>query len=220
MFFTEIVCLANSRKLSGRCIAGKEYLGDNTFGNWIRPVSAKPKGELSAVAITFAQGGWPELLDIISVPLLKASPQSYQSENFLVARNHAWERKRKLDKKCLDKMVDDVSTLWSMGQSSYNGWNDRVSEEQAKRQIHSSLLLIKPSRMVISVQDEINGKKVRAKFDHNGNEYWLAITDAMESKYLNRPSGEYKINKEVFLCISLGEPYREWCYKLVAGVIM
>ena len=34
-----IVCLANSRKLGGRCIAGKELLADGVSGSWIRPVS-------------------------------------------------------------------------------------------------------------------------------------------------------------------------------------
>src|SRR5580658_3890257 len=33
-----IVCLANSRRLSGRSIAGKEILADG-YGKWIRPAS-------------------------------------------------------------------------------------------------------------------------------------------------------------------------------------
>ncbi|MGH7707024.1 MAG: dual OB domain-containing protein, partial [Vulcanimicrobiaceae bacterium] len=33
-----IVCLANSRKLQGRCVAGRE-LQKNGPGAWIRPVS-------------------------------------------------------------------------------------------------------------------------------------------------------------------------------------
>ena len=29
-----IVCLANSRKLTGRCVAGKELLEGNRLGGW------------------------------------------------------------------------------------------------------------------------------------------------------------------------------------------
>ena len=35
-----ILCLANSKKLSGRCVAGREVL-DSGPGSWNRPVSAR-----------------------------------------------------------------------------------------------------------------------------------------------------------------------------------
>ncbi len=41
-----IVCLANSRKLSGRCIAGKEKTAEG-IGGWVRPVSKRPTGKVS-----------------------------------------------------------------------------------------------------------------------------------------------------------------------------
>src|SRR4051812_9295660 len=39
-----IDCLANPRKLSGRCLAGKEPSG-SSVGQWIRPVSARATEE-------------------------------------------------------------------------------------------------------------------------------------------------------------------------------
>jgi len=41
-----IVCLANSRKLQGRCIAGREIVQGKP-GAWIRPVSAREHEEVS-----------------------------------------------------------------------------------------------------------------------------------------------------------------------------
>jgi hypothetical protein len=39
-----LVCLANSRKSGGRCIAGRELLTGN-LGEWIRPVSDRKNEE-------------------------------------------------------------------------------------------------------------------------------------------------------------------------------
>jgi len=41
-----LVCLANSRKLSGRCVAGRELSGGRPIG-WVRPVSARENEEVS-----------------------------------------------------------------------------------------------------------------------------------------------------------------------------
>ena len=42
-----IVCLANSRKLTGRCIAGREWSEEQGIGSWVRLVSARENQEVS-----------------------------------------------------------------------------------------------------------------------------------------------------------------------------
>ncbi len=59
-----VICLANSQKISGRCVAGKEVVGGK-IGNWVRPVSGRPSGELSEDGRRFEDGRDPILLDVI-----------------------------------------------------------------------------------------------------------------------------------------------------------
>ena len=79
-----IVCLANSRKLHGRCIAGREFTLDNTPGAWIRPVSNRRHQEVSEYERQYSDGSDPQLLDIVDIPLLQHCPEEYQRENWLL----------------------------------------------------------------------------------------------------------------------------------------
>ena len=79
-----IICLANSRKLSGRCLAGKELSG-SAVGPWIRPVSARPTEEVSERDRAYKDGSDPRVRDIIDVPLIEPKPKTFQSENWLLA---------------------------------------------------------------------------------------------------------------------------------------
>src|SRR5690554_6295530 len=72
-----IVCLANSRKLQGRCVAGYEIVDGKPAG-WIRPVSDRPHEEVSEYERQYADGSDPRVLDVIDVPLKKPRPQGYQ----------------------------------------------------------------------------------------------------------------------------------------------
>ena len=87
-----IVCLANSRRNRERCIAGKEVLADGLFGVWVRPVSARPSEEVSELERRYQDGGEPQLLDIIDVPLIEARPIYYQQENWLLDPQHRWQK--------------------------------------------------------------------------------------------------------------------------------
>ena len=78
-----ILCLANSKKLSGRCVAGREVL-DAGPGSWIRPVSVRLSEEVSEDERQYQDGSDPRVLDIIDVPLIRHQPHACQTENWLL----------------------------------------------------------------------------------------------------------------------------------------
>ena len=57
-YMKRIICLANSRKMSGRCVAGFE-IGADRIGEWIRPVSDRPSEEISLADRRFKDGSDP-----------------------------------------------------------------------------------------------------------------------------------------------------------------
>jgi hypothetical protein len=62
-------------------------------------------------------------------------------------------------------------------------------------------------------------RKVRARFRLNGESYVVAVTDPVVAReYLAKDDGEYPVDVAL-LCVSIGEPYQGYCYKLAAAVI-
>jgi hypothetical protein len=219
-----IICVANSRKISGRCIAGKE-IGRGKVGSWVRPVSERSTGELSEEDRRFQDGQDPKLLDVIRVPMVEPRPHGYQTENHLIDDRYYWTKEREASWDDLKSALDSASgPLWDNSSSSYSGLHDRV-EEAVANGLGTSLRLIEVANLKIMVRVEGaefgNGKrKIRGRFTIDGSEYWLAVTDpVIERKYLAGKDGEFNLGSAI-LCISLGEPYGGYAYKLIAGVFL
>lgn len=218
-----IGCLANSRKTSGRCVAGKEWTGANP-GTWIRPVSNRPTQEVSLQERRYEDGTDPKLLDIIDVPLLKPDPGSFQVENWVLDPQYYWARVGRLSLSDVLRFTDSPASLWLNGYSTNAGLNDRVPEDEAKR-LQGSLYLLMLNSATLSVfapgADFGNPRRrVQLRFTHRVVEYRLRVTDPIiEGLYLKKPDGDHAI-EECFVTVSLGEAYEGYCYKLVAAVIL
>jgi hypothetical protein len=215
-----IVCLANSKKNTGRCIAGKE-LGS---GKWIRPISARVSHEVSESERGYQDGTGPAVLHVIDVPLLEARPKAYQSENWLLNPKYYWERVAAEEATVdLSSLVDVVPTLWTNGTSSSVGTNDRI-DTKAAAELTTSLNFIEVDRGTLRVfaPGAAYGnpkRRVQINFVHRGEPYALWVTDPrVEAEYLKRPDGSYRIGSS-YLTVSLGEPKDGFAYKLVAAVI-
>ena len=221
----EIVCLASSRRWSGLCVAGKMVDGPQK-GRWIRPVSARPTGELSEKERRTKDGADPALFDVISIPMASSSRHAFQTENHRIDERFHWTRTRRAGLTDVLSLVDDVrGALWDNASSSIGGLHDRVDEQRAPALVArfgGSLCFIRVSDLTISVSvegaDFDARRKVRGEFNYAAQRYRLATTDPqIERLYLARPDGRYPIG-DALLCISLGDAYNGYAYKLIAAI--
>lgn len=217
-----MVCLANSRKLNGRCLAGRQRL-DDRLGPWLRPVSAREHQEVSEYERQYENGSDPRVLDIIDVPLLEPRPKGYQQENWLLDPDRYWKRVGRAAWGDLHGLADPVEPLWILGYSTFHGRHDKIPLSLTTT-VSSSLRLLHLDRLALTVLQpgEAFGnlkRRVQGRFLHGGVEYRLWVTDPdHERSFLARPDGDYELS-ECFLTVSLGEPHNDACYKLIAAII-
>nr|WP_199931254.1 hypothetical protein [Streptomyces sp. CB02923] len=198
-------------------------MADDGSGQWIRPVSNRSTHEVSEHERQYADGSDPKVLDIISVPLLRPQPHGFQSENWLLDPEYYWEKTGRAGWGSLLKLEQHPNTLWTNGNSTYHGCNNRVTADQADA-LPDSLKLIRVDRVTLQVHvpgAAFNDPKraVDAHFHHADCKYILRVTDPeYEQTYLARSDGIYRLN-ESFLSVSLSEPHEGYAYKLVAAII-
>lgn len=223
--FTEtMICLANSRKTSGRCIAGKRL----TDHLWLRPVSSRTTHEISEVERRYQNGNTAQLLDIIEIPCIQNQPQTFQTENVLIDDRFYWRYAGKATLPQVNALTDDQADLWVNGYGSYYNMNNRVPEAFLDYSA-GSLRLIRMNKINLHVSPkapEFGEMKhiIRASFNYLGENYKMGVTDPLiEKHFLSSGLGDYVIN-DVIACISLGELFPNpngelFAYKLVASII-
>ena len=218
-----IVCLANSKKPGGRCVAGKEVLSNGAFGAWVRPVKDQGGGAVPNRTCQYPNGSEPKVLDVLDIPLLGHTPKDYQQENWELAPRPPWRKVQRLTYEQAAGLIDPLAALWFPGHSTYNGLNDRVPLQVAMG-LPGSLRLISVNNLNLRVfvDGEVFGeprRRVQGRFRHEGLNYSLWVTDVVwEQEYLDRPNGVYPVG-QAYLTVSLGEPHKEYAYKLIAAII-
>ncbi|WP_315796036.1 dual OB domain-containing protein [Bradyrhizobium sp. SZCCHNRI3043] len=216
------LCLANSRKPGGHCVAGRTFTKDSYTG-WIRPVSTRNTHEISDAELRYADGSGAQLLDVIEVTFSQAQPLYHQTENHVIAPVQ-WEKLQDTQWSHVTAATETANgPLWHDGESSYHGTNDKVPEAIAHT-LTNSLMLIEPQSLTLVVGQEskfMGGyeRRVRAAFRYNGTHYNFVVTDPwIELKYFALPDGRYDVSSSR-LCLSLPEILNGNATKLVAAVI-
>ena len=222
MSFYEFVCLAKSRKSRQYCVAGK----DRTTGEWIRPVSNAEGGALGSaqtMCLVKDSGIKEELqvLDYVRVPTGRRVPCNHQAENIII-RNANWEKVDVFNflVSDIEKLLDHPDAIWMFPGETHR---DRVSVATLKQQsVSNSLYFVKVNEVLFHrTATGFVTSRVEARFTYNGLPYVCVVTDPyVESDFFDLPKGRYVCSyPDVYFCMSLGEPFDGYCYKLIASVI-
>lgn len=216
----EIVCLANSRKRSGRCIAGLRTDGSG----WIRPVTED--GPLNRRHYLLDDSTEPIVLDILNINLRKSVPKPYQPENWLIG-DLPWHLKTRPAPR---RYIPLIRRFIENGPDLFGNTSDRVPLKSIiEKPVQASLTLIIPNGLSWLVTRSIRGnRQIRARFTISRVHYDLAVTDhLLEHNLSSLAEGVYSSsqigieeNVEILFTISLAGPLHGECFKLVAGVIM
>ena len=214
------VCLANSRKYSGRCIAGIELCRRpdgrlqiketaSLTPQWIRPISEGEFGELSSDWVRHIRLG-----DLIEVETTeKPSNHVYQCEN---VHFDAQSLKVVEHLELTNDRLHRLSTKENCFLFGNRGCSISVENINS---VHGSLQFIHVNDAALRWRDEPKARpQERINFQYNNVEYDLPLTDIeFVEKYMNDNCILEKAN-EVFLTVSLSLPKDGKLYKLAAGV--
>ncbi len=165
----------------------------------------------------------PEPEDLVEDSACHCQRHPHQSENWLFDDRYYWTKARRLKWKQLVELDDAPSKLWINGQHTAHGHNDRIDLDRAQV-LTDSLRLIRVPNLVIhafrpGAKYGSNKRRLQGKFKYLGTTYQLMLTDPLvEKKFLALADGEYTLPTS-YLAISLGEPYHDNVYKLIAAVM-
>jgi len=216
----EIICLANSRKLSGRCIAGLRTDG----GGWIRPIGENPDGTLFRNHFTLEDGSLARPLDVLRIQLKEQRPEPHQPENWLIS-SKPWVLVTRPAKAEHLKLIE---TFIEKGPYLFGNQSDRILYKSLiKTPAKASLALVIPDEISWAINKSIRGKRqTRVSLNFGGGDYDLVVTDPLWEEKLksfsfgnhSSESFGFRKNEKFLLTISLGEPFEGYCYKLVTYV--
>ena len=209
------VCLANSLKEGGKCVAGivldenNNPVFDKENQKWIRPICNTTHGEIPKHLVAHIN-----VLDIIEIEVLNYPDlNSYQSENAL------FEEKtlrviEKYNENCL-------TVLYSPDRLIFGNRGKAISEDDINRHNHS-LMFVQTTvfEAYQKTYDDNQKSQIRMKFIYYGYQYDLPVTDPVFlEKYKANPGFLNAYNK-IDMTLSIGVVHKGWYYKLIAGIIL
>lgn len=213
------VCLANSFKHGGRCIAGIEISIDENnqweikrkqdgSPQWVRPLSKEtPTGE-----IPIEEAFNIPLLSIVVLEGAVPHPDCAQTENVYYDEMKVIEYLEERKSQVLDKLVDlNHHTLF------YNTGKSITSDVYMHGDY--SLMMIKVDEAILYLDKSQEKKRPRLKFNYYGAEYDLPITDPQVWEQTKVATIRLGRHTNLYITLSLGLMHEGYHHKLVTTLI-
>jgi hypothetical protein len=215
---TRIICLANSWKRGERCIAGISTIK----GQWIRPVSDLPDGQITKEMRQIG-GTEPALLDILAIPLAKTGPDyGFECENLSILPGK-WQRVGHVPPSYLLKYTSNQEYILH-NDLRYVEVPYLQSLPVSQRRTLELVKAVKVSVRPLGTKYEGSQKWSGTIVTENGQNLTTHITDPV---FVRKLDLGYRPKNPCFVTVSLSMPWRpdDWkgdgdpCWKLIAGVV-
>ena len=212
------ICLANSYKHGGRCIAGIEVIPgldgqltivrhNNGRPRWIRPVSMADNGE---IPVSLAQS--VKLLSLVKLIDVVPCPDKAHTEDVHCSRIECCPNGSEYKDDFMSQLVDPVH------QSVFYFRGKAIPATMINR-LDYSLMLIRPEKASAYIDEDREKSKYRMKFTYYGSNYDFPITDPCFLEKFKKNPQRYIDLHGVYLTLSLGLEFEGFHFKLVAAVI-
>lgn len=223
MSLDRIVCLANSYKHNHRCVAGISLITKK----WVRLVGRRVPGCLTVRQTCYRDGKEAAILDVFETELGEPCGTNCHPEDIFVPEV-PWRQVRRFDESRDAQFLNDHL---NKRPDLLQGYGDRIYLRKfVNAPAAQSLELIQPDDLWWWIRESDGKRKNRALFrlGHVSRAHYdLAVTDPVWLDGLHLlPAGIYPHSfffagkpPKTFLTVSLSEPFENFHYKLVAGVV-
>ena len=204
-----VICLANSYKHQGRCIAGITV----DSGEWVRPVSELDDGRIPTNDSTIPSEQI-NLLDIVDIPLTDEHGSGYEKENRLY-KDENWNIVGKAEVVQILRYREQQLLYPEFGRKVPSAYFNKIKSAQTLQLIEVKQLRWERNqygRCKAFILDDV----------YDSGKVGFSVTDPITINKLNQGQ---PISHHCLLCMSFGQPWQgendpePMCYRLVAGVI-
>jgi len=213
------ICLANSYKHGGRCIAGVELelkdsrwrivRDDRGMPKWIRPVLRySASGEIpNVIAIGIST------LDVVCIEGVEACPVGAQVENVYFSNMYVTGKRYDASLKLLERFTDDshLHIFYNYGKA--------VTPEIYQNLGTQSIILIHALDAEVYIKETYtDNPRYRVRFSYHSHVYDFPITDPDYIKDIRSGRKSVGCKQQLFITCSLGVKHEGWHPKLAACV--